>query len=755
MSFVTTLEQAREFLLLAPEVDAAAVLRAAQDREAELRATSSNPKAPMIGRNAAAKKLKQLLPLLPMLQVEAELAALESSSGAPTGTQIHKIRLEQKKLAERVNALPDGDEKTIFLERLTVVHEALQPKTQSHSVPPVAPPAPEPVAPPPPPPPPPKPDDPALAVFAGKVAVLRNAIEQKETSKSRLNGYLAEARGVASVLRDEADRQRAVAQLGELAQAVDQLLAFAAETPPPFEDPTERILTGKIRTLRAAIDRRDRSRAPFLLESARDLVPALRSRTSRDRFDGELTELEGAVEDLLAPPPADPAEARSAEVLASVRSALVRGDLPAATALLTDAAAAIAAVQNHEVRKRREVELAEAKSQLARLKAEADAQAARLKAEAEAQAAKLKAEAEAQAARAKAAAETEARNRAQLAAVTEKLNQARQAVGRGEQAEAQKLLGEAHPLASALADRAAREQALGDIARLAAEAAAIKPKPPPQPPPPPSPPAAPPQPAPSAQPEKPAPASVGFVLRLIPKENSVGTGLLPPPLRFVARPRFLLGREESERHSRADFLAPKSFGQVGRVNATLSRKNDEIFIQDGDGQKKSTNGSKLDDELLPANPVPASFKRDRTILLSTVFSLTARHLLGEAPGGPPIDTQGQSLELGRTIAISTLTGAVRFQPVGELPMPVIAVWLFTDATLGSLPTCAVVLRNSGLADTQARVHHWQDKFWIENLRSGAGVKLGEQPLPKGVARQLRGGDLLTLGNITYEVHIEE
>jgi hypothetical protein len=53
------------------------------------------------------------------------------------------------------------------------------------------------------------------------------------------------------------------------------------------------------------------------------------------------------------------------------------------------------------------------------------------------------------------------------------------------------------------------------------------------------------------------------------------------------------------------------------------------------------------------------------------------------------------------------------------------------------------------------VHHWQDKFWIENLRSGAGVKLGEQPLPKGVARQLRGGDLLTLGNITYEVHIEE
>ncbi|MBM3855803.1 MAG: hypothetical protein FJ399_22065, partial [Verrucomicrobia bacterium] len=172
----------------------------------------------------------------------------------------------------------------------------------------------------------------------------------------------------------------------------------------------------------------------------------------------------------------------------------------------------------------------------------------------------------------------------------------------------------------------------------------------------------------------------------------------------MARPRFLLGREESERNSRADFLAPKSFGQVGRVNVTLSRKNDEIFIQDGDGQKKSTNGSKLDDEILPASAVPASFKRDRTILLSTVFSLTARHLLGEAPGGPPIDAQGQSLELGRTIAISTLTGAMRFLPVGELPMPVIAVWLFTDATLGSLPTCAVALRNTGLAETQARVH---------------------------------------------------
>ncbi|MBI4626971.1 MAG: hypothetical protein HY736_27585, partial [Verrucomicrobia bacterium] len=128
MSFVSTLDAARDFLLLSPEIDATGVLHAARDREAELRAKNSDPKSTAIGRQGAARQLKLLAPLLPVLEIEAELAALESASAAPAGPQIHKLRLEQKKLAQRVAALPAGDECTIFSERLAVVHEALHPK---------------------------------------------------------------------------------------------------------------------------------------------------------------------------------------------------------------------------------------------------------------------------------------------------------------------------------------------------------------------------------------------------------------------------------------------------------------------------------------------------------------------------------------------------------------------------------------------------------------------------------------------------
>lgn len=728
MSFVSTLDTAREFLLLEPEIEPAGVLQAARDRYAELHAKSADSKATLIGRQGAVRKLKELTLLLPVLEIEAELAVLESASAATAGPQIHKLRLEQKKLAERAAALPAGDERTIFSERLHAVHEALHPKQ----------PPPDPVIPP----------DPAVAAFAEKLTSLRTAIDQKETNKLRLSGLLAEARGVASVLRDDGDRRQSAAQLEDLVRIVDTLVASAVATPPPLAlDPTEKIIAEKIHALRTAVEKKDRSRAPFLLDSARDLASVLRVPAARASAESELAELAASVEKLLAPPPPDPAEERFTEKLATLRTALASGDLPVAATLLAEARTVAATIQSVDVRVGRESEVADAAAQLSRL-------------------------------------ETETRDRAQLAAVTDKIGAARQAFDRADWPAVQQCLAEARRLAEEMSargerdatlaqvakltavakikeelydvqqaitrgdapaaqrrfaairllaadiqDRSEREATVADLEKLAANAEVL---------------------AARNRPTKPAP---GLVLRLLPKAGTAFTGTVPPPLRFVARPRFLLGKELLQSSSLADFLAPNSFGPVGRVQAVLSIRDDEILIQDGNGEKKSVNGTKLDDESLAPSPVPASFTRDRTLLLATVFELTARHVPGEAPGGPPLSDALQQ-SINRTVVIKNITGAMRFLAKGDLPLPVFAVWLFTDATIGTAPACAVPLPGSGLADLHARVHHWQDGFWIENLRSGVAVRLGDHPLAKGEALPLRHGDALTLGNITYDVHVE-
>ena len=511
MSFVSTLEKAREFIVPSPGPSAAEVLEAARSLAAELRSRLADPRASAVARQGATRRLRQLEPMLPLLEIEAEVSVLEAGSSAP-GPQIHKLRLDAKKLADRIAALTEGDERTIFSERLAVVQAALLAR------------------------PAPPPEDPATAVCAAKLAFLRTALDQEEPDRTRLGPLLADARGAATHLRDPAARTQAETELAPLAQRVEELLA-----PPPLPPPP------------------------------------------------------------LSPPPAPP-------------------------------------------------------------------------------------------------------------------------------------------------------------------------PPPPLPPPPPPPPLSPP-PLPAPPPPRPPPPvdpvdvtvaeppaeitpakpDPGLVLTLTPKTGTVFTGPIPATLRFVARPRFLLGREMNDAPSLADYLIPNAFKPVSRIHLTLSLNNDEIMVQDGSPEKGRTpNGSKLDDETLTASPQPTSFGRERTLLLGTVFALAAQHLPGDAPAGPPIgDTI--KLSVNRTAVIRSLTGAMRFQAKADLPVPYTAVWLFSDATIGSAPSAAVVLPQAGLAEHHARIHHWMDGFWIENLRSGAAVRLGDRPLPKGESSPLHRGDVLTLGSVSYEI----
>ena len=290
--------------------------------------------------------------------------------------------------------------------------------------------------------------------------------------------------------------------------------------------------------------------------------------------------------------------------------------------------------------------------------------------------------------------------------------------------EAEGALGGARMLVEALADRTSREDALEELVDLSDRLRSLR------------------------ESTRRSVPDNGRRLRLSPNSGSA-------PLVFVARDRFLLGREEKEKPSRADFLAPKEFLQVGRGNVLLTRRDDEIFVQDGDEKGKSTNGSRLDTEVLTTIPRSASFARDRSIVMSGIFTLIARHLPGDAPAGPPVKGPVQPVTLGRTVVINSLTGAMRFTPKTEAKLPVVSVWLFTDATIGAAPECAVALPHSGLADFHARIHYWENGFWIENLRSGAAVRLGDHPLATGETLPLRQGDRVQLGPVVYVVSVDD
>lgn len=128
MRFVSTLEKSRDLLLLSPEIGPVAVLDAARSREEELRAKNSDEKSSSIARLGAARQLKLLLPLLPALEIEAELAVLEVAVDRPVGPQIHGLKIEHRNLFDRVAALPEDDERAIFFARLAAVQVALQAK---------------------------------------------------------------------------------------------------------------------------------------------------------------------------------------------------------------------------------------------------------------------------------------------------------------------------------------------------------------------------------------------------------------------------------------------------------------------------------------------------------------------------------------------------------------------------------------------------------------------------------------------------
>jgi|GEM_PF-3358472 len=248
----------------------------------------------------------------------------------------------------------------------------------------------------------------------------------------------------------------------------------------------------------------------------------------------------------------------------------------------------------------------------------------------------------------------------------------------------------------------------------------------------------------------PKPPQTAVVLQLEPiKGRAVPSSR---PMIFVARDRFSIGRKPENEPPRADLLTPSAELRVSRVHVTFLARQRQIHALSGDEGKPSTNPALLDETPLGTTPVAVSFENERRIDLTGVFTLRAQLLPSSTPYGPPFDDE-HNHNHNTTVVVPPITGALRLRPQGEDRLPVTAVWLFTDATIGAHAKCAVTLPQSGMGPEEARIHFWKKSFWIEVLRAGATVQLAGKTLTPGAAQPLHSGQELQLGNSFYTIKL--
>lgn len=133
-----TLEAVRELLFQPSEEPPAEVLRSAREELVRLSSLVDHAKN-VLQRNGAKKKLAELQPLIPALEIEVGLTALEQLiADRKNGAQRAAARVQCQRLASQISALPAGEEKDVFQQWLAELHPSPDSTRPSFEVSPAA-----------------------------------------------------------------------------------------------------------------------------------------------------------------------------------------------------------------------------------------------------------------------------------------------------------------------------------------------------------------------------------------------------------------------------------------------------------------------------------------------------------------------------------------------------------------------------------------------------------------------------------------
>jgi hypothetical protein len=99
-------------------------------------------------------------------------------------------------------------------------------------------------------------------------------------------------------------------------------------------------------------------------------------------------------------------------------------------------------------------------------------------------------------------------------------------------------------------------------------------------------------------------------------------------------------------------------------------------------------------------------------------------------------------------------GCLRFQPVSCREVLINAVWLLSEASIGSDAACAVRLDAPNLPAVAARCHHWQGGFWlVVPAGAVAAVTLDGRRLAAGETVALQAAHKVSFGPLAFELKV--
>lgn len=665
---MSTLEVVREMLCQATETSPGDVLKSAQDEVERLSHLLQNAKN-VLQRNGARKKLAELEPLMPAVEIEVRLTELEKSvDQGKSAAQRAAARVQAQKLAAQIAELGDGEEKEFFQQWLADLNPSLA--SVSPGVPTSS--------------PPPLPLPPSAAVTAAPSAPAPDPAEEIQTALVPLEARartrpIVDSTGLARDLKALAERSEKLPS-GETRRELN--VRISAVTTAIKADEDYRALGEAIGALEQAAHGAETDTATALAEHHQldSRVKALgatpEGEVFKQKLNGvqaslaareEVTEIERALQRWSSRIQKDPTDELIETGLGALAERINR---------LTDAAARVGfssrvdSLRKTLTHRRQEDKIAKTLEEIRR-KCHAP--------------------------------------EASLLSLRSSLNEAANQV-------------QGWPPSQMRDDFEQRVLQCRDLIATTEQKAV-------------------------QQPLQPA-----VILQLEPLKGRSAPAARP--VIFVARDRFSIGRKPENEPPRADLLTPSTELRISRIHVTFFARQRQIQVVAGEEGKPSTNPATVDETPLSGTPVAMSFDEERRIDLTGVFILRAKHLPSSTPFGPPFEEGEMNGQFNNTtVLVPPIAGALRIRPQGEDRLPASAVWLFTDATVGTHPNCAVTLPQSGLAPEQVRIHFWRKSFWIEVLRSSSQVQLAGKVLQPGASQPLIAGQELRLGNFLYKVQL--